>query len=247
MRVVTLAMCVLLVSCAREPSPPSAQTATTPTVPRVAETPEAKEPAVTAHVAWSARSGESATHLRSGDARFTVFRDATSITRIVRNAGSEALVGSVIEYQFRGPSLTSVSRPDGEFVFVDGRLVTDDAEGEAAREATLLAEARSYWLRAEGLRWRASGNEPFWALRIGENVVFERPSETAIERPLTTPSEGGGRVVYILPGESRREMIEIVFQDIPCVDSMAGTPWQFTAEVIYRGQSFMGCGSGVED
>lgn len=236
--------CVLLASCTRPPT--ATMDSTTNVTPsdaptaRATATPDPR----------NARPGESATHVGSGDASFTVFRNATSITRIVRPADR-------IEYEFRGPHPTSITRPDGRFTFADARLATwtdergqalqADAAAFAEREATLLAEARSYWLRAQSLSWRASGNEPFWALRIGEQVVFERPGEEPIERPLTTPSEGGGRVVYILPGESRREMIEIVFQDIPCVDSMAGTPWRHRAEVIYRGQSYSGCGAGAED
>ena len=93
--------------------------------------------------------------------------------------------------------------------------------------------------------WQASGTEPFWSLTINSDYLIMRtPSQ---ERPAYFPytplTQHNGVAIY--SGHTESSRIEVKFQWRECQDSMSGVVRPWTAEVLYVGQTYWGCASGL--
>jgi heat shock protein HslJ/uncharacterized lipoprotein YbaY len=90
--------------------------------------------------------------------------------------------------------------------------------------------------------FRATGNEPFWNLVLGDKRVelITDLGETRIDVGLTEQEllEDGRRYQNLL---ENRELVISIF-DRPCVDTMSGMPFPATVEVQLDDRTLEGCG-----
>lgn len=101
--------------------------------------------------------------------------------------------------------------------------------------------------RAEGVDFRAVGQEPGWLLDIYEldriRLLWDYGDNLA-DFPLTEPSypqEGATRYETEAGGRT----LVIVIRRFPCSDAMSGQPYPSTVEVVIDGRTLNGCGRSV--
>ncbi len=94
--------------------------------------------------------------------------------------------------------------------------------------------------KLEGIRFRALGNEPSWALEVRDGS-------------LTFSTLAGGQVVFDAPAMSTAgrttnitasiadEPITVRLDEQRCTDSMSGSRFPYTASVIHGGETYSGC------
>ena len=92
--------------------------------------------------------------------------------------------------------------------------------------------------------FRALGEEPFWSLDIAEdNIVFEelgRPEAMIFEH--SAPQLHNGAYLYeVSSTEPHGLKMRISLKPQRCYDSMAGTPFEYTATVSLSGMEYRGC------
>ncbi len=105
---------------------------------------------------------------------------------------------------------------------------------------------RHQQLRQEGVLLTASGNEPFWSVRINQNgdVIFQTPEMEESGTISQTNSENGTMIWHADIDEN----YIITSQSTPCKDSMSG--FQFTHTVsVQKGlnSQLTGCGRYLTD
>lgn len=125
-------------------------------------------------------------------------------------------------------SAARLSGDAGRPLFADlGGQLDADPSGDG-----LLAVERLYRLQAEGpgcgqadfkqLIVRASGNEPFWTLRVGaRGMVLERPDRAPLALPYLEESLPDGSLSFT--SEANGQRIELWLAPGRCEDSMSGT------------------------
>lgn len=156
----------------------------------------------------------------------------------------------------------SLTSADGEttstFLYEDDRLVVLDQEKNRVSGATaemyLLSKEsemtsilnRHQQLREEGVLFSASGNEPFWNVRIhhGGEAVYRTPMREESGTVTQTSSDNGATLWHV----DFDEDFIITTQNLPCQDSMSG--FQFTHTVTVQTDSeaqLIGCGRYLND
>ena len=87
----------------------------------------------------------------------------------------------------------------------------------------------------------ARGNEPFWAVEVGESGIVWRqpaePKEIALGAPQTQDAEGAVR--YHASGNGHE--LELLVDAQTCRDSMSGELFAYSARAILDGKEFSGC------
>ena len=137
-----------------------------------------------------------------------------------------------------GARYVAVGDPNTSF-WSKGERGTLELRGQTYPECTPLERDQSIL--------RASGNEPFWSLRI-ENARVEFTAdlgETWIEVALPEPEliEGGRRYANLIEDGQ----LTISLFDQLCVDTMSGMPHPLTVEVLFDGRALAGCGGDPAD
>lgn len=90
--------------------------------------------------------------------------------------------------------------------------------------------------------YKASGNEPFWSLTVGEGQL--RFEAMALEAPVeiaATPARTPGQSGPAWRGEQDGHSLEVQLSPERCHDGMSGAAFPFRASVILDGESFVGC------
>lgn len=131
------------------------------------------------------------------------------------------------------------------FVDVRGKLVSrPDGTGQ-------LQLTRVYRLQNEGhgcnadnfqqLMLRASGNEPFWSLRITrQGMLLERPDHLPLALPYLEEQLPGGQASF--SSEADDQSLNLWVAPQHCVDSASGAISHLTAELrLDDGQTLRGC------
>jgi heat shock protein HslJ len=102
-------------------------------------------------------------------------------------------------------------------------------------------------VEVEHMSFRASGNEPFWSMKMDDTRVELSADlgETWIEVALTEPQpvEGGRRYGNLVEAGT----LTITILDRPCVDTMSGMPHPKTVEVVLDDRTLHGCGGEPAD
>jgi len=102
------------------------------------------------------------------------------------------------------------------------------------------AETRECEEPLGGFDFRASGNEPFWNVIISKaETVFSELGHPPLTFPYTQPRVSAGRWAYSAKNDGRS--IEIIIDEIRCIDSMSGEHFSFAAKVFLDGSTFAGC------
>ena len=91
-----------------------------------------------------------------------------------------------------------------------------------------------------GFEFRASGNEPFWNVVISKDaMVFSELGKPALTFPYAQPRVSAGRWGY--SSKTDGTSIEIIVDEIRCVDSMSGEHFSFAAKVVLNDGTYAGC------
>jgi len=105
-----------------------------------------------------------------------------------------------------------------------------DAVAPAANDGDALA----------GNRFRAQGNEPFWAIDVEGDVLHFVTPEMPEGRTLQ-----GERIAHVkgaaFSGEDEGRPFNLDITRTACTDSMSGQAFEFTATWDYAGQRMHGC------
>lgn len=101
--------------------------------------------------------------------------------------------------------------------------------------------------RAQGVDFRAVGQEPGWLLDIYTRGLIkfswdygDNYAEFAVADP-TSPQEGATR--YEAHADGRTLVVTI--RRAPCSDAMSGQPYPATVEAVIDGRTLNGCGRSV--
>lgn len=145
------------------------------------------------------------------------------------------------------------SGPEGP-IFVEVRAQAMGAEtGPGAVEriavlhlvrATPVGESAGCAEPPARYRFRASGNEPFWAATVEEDsIVFEQPEEPRrFALPLTGSEAGPDRRTFdARTSGSNPHAVRVTLIPGRCADSMSGALYSFSAEVEFDGKPLSGC------
>lgn len=94
-----------------------------------------------------------------------------------------------------------------------------------------------------GIEFRASGNEPFWNVKISKDeILFSRLGNPEIVFPYFPPNVSGKRCVYFSKARHPAPYgIEITIDEKRCIDTMSGDHFSFVATVRLNDQMFAGC------
>ncbi len=94
-----------------------------------------------------------------------------------------------------------------------------------------------------GIEFRASGNEPFWNVKISKDeILFSRLGEPEILFPYFPPNVSGNRYLYSSRARDPAPYgIEITIDEKRCIDTMSGEHFSFVATVRLNDQMFAGC------
>ncbi len=101
-------------------------------------------------------------------------------------------------------------------------------------------EARGCEEDLGGFEFSASGNEPFWNVLISKDaMVFSELAEPRLTFPYAQPRISAGRRGYT--SKNDRRSIEIIIDEVRCIDSMSGEHFSFAAKVVLNGRTYTGC------
>lgn len=144
---------------------------------------------------------------------------------------------------------------DAQALFSDGaQNLFADVRGELISRpdgSGQLKLTRIYRLQNEGhgcsadnfqqLMLRASGNEPFWSLRITrQGMLLERPSHPPLALPYLEEQLPGGQTSFSSEADDQRLNLWVAPQR--CVDSASGAVSHLSAELrLNDGQTLRGC------
>ena len=95
--------------------------------------------------------------------------------------------------------------------------------------------------------FRATGTEPFWRLEITEgDLSFYNFGEQEVVVPAPAPEadEAAGVTTYHAVGEAYD--LRVILDETTCTDAMSGFTYEVTVTVTLGGDTFQGCGRGLE-
>jgi uncharacterized membrane protein len=143
-------------------------------------------------------------------------------------------------------TLSSALAACGQTTVVENTAVDTSTAASAAVEGAPEAPA---WedARAQGVDFRAVGQEPGWMLNIytEDKITLDWDyGQSKAEFPLTTPDtsqEGATRYTAQAGGHT----LAVTIRRFPCQDVMSGAAFPSTVEVTINGQTLSGCGRSV--
>jgi uncharacterized membrane protein len=145
-----------------------------------------------------------------------------------------------------GRLLKSFLYRENELLLLDREENQAGSEHRDSYRLTRSPEFRSIYeqhqrLKEEdGIRLIASGNEPFWGIRIdNENELLFQAPDSSFTITVNKPAEDGGLLIY----QSEHDFGEfhLHIEKGVCLDSMSGYPFTHTVSLTLAGQSLNGC------
>lgn len=132
------------------------------------------------------------------------------------------------------------------FADLAGRLAGSQGKGNDGR----FEVSQLYRLQSEGhgcddlnfkrLTLRASGNEPFWHLEVGnKGLVLNRPDQEPLALPYLEEQLPDGRLN--VSSEANGQRLDLWLAPQRCIDGMSGTVNHLSAELRLDGQVLRGC------
>lgn len=118
---------------------------------------------------------------------------------------------------------------------VSGTNVDGAETATRASQATTAADATT-------VRYSASGNEPFWSVKVDGTALTwttpeMQPGKTLhAERHANTSAKGAS-----FTGTDGDTEFVLDIRDEPCQDSMSGRMFEFTSSFVYDGREMTGC------
>ncbi len=97
-------------------------------------------------------------------------------------------------------------------------------------------------------RFRLSGNEPFWGVRIdASGLTYSSPDyQQGIAFPSSAPQQAGSALRWVaLTPPPEAHTLEVTLEEKRCQDTMADKSWTHTATVVFDGTTLTGCGERV--
>jgi len=159
----------------------------------------------------------------------------------VTDASGEDLVGLLREF----------GNPDagipGRVIFSAGSA--DEPGGRITALRVALPESAAGTACAQAFpdaELEASGNEPFWHLRLdGDEVLYRTPEDQDgtlfHDVTWTSPGNGTWRMEALRDFVDGIEYLVLEVSDTPCSDSMSGARYPWTATLEVEGASWPGC------
>ena len=124
---------------------------------------------------------------------------------------------------------------------------TPTSTATASVEETLAAMPNWENARAQGVDFRAVGQEPGWLLDIytaDRMILVWDYGSNRLETPRgqpTSPQEGATRY----EGQSGGHTLVVTIRRAPCQDAMSGEAYPSTVEIVIDGRTLNGCGRSV--
>ena len=172
-----------------------------------------------------------------------------AFTFTIRNGPGE--VGITLPERFGGRSLVPPQvRAASGARFEEGSVVFWDKGDEALLQVgSQTFEGCVGRAEEEGgeVIFRATGTEPFWRLEITEgDLSFYNFGEQEVVVPAPAPEtdEAAGITTYHAVGEAYD--LRVVLDETTCTDAMSGFTYEVTVTVTLGGDTFQGCGRGLE-
>jgi heat shock protein HslJ/uncharacterized membrane protein len=144
----------------------------------------------------------------------------------------------------RQPTGSGARYSDGKVtVWNKGREASLDVGGLTYR----CTESRAGSIRADarlrGVDFRATGNEPGWALEVlQDRIVFldQGGARLTVPRPAPQVDPESGETVYAAETDGHR--LRVLIRERECVDSMSGERAESSVAVEMDGRAYRGCG-----
>jgi putative lipoprotein len=144
----------------------------------------------------------------------------------------------------RQPTGSGARYSDGKVtVWNKGREASLDVGGLTYR----CTESRAGSIRADarlrGVDFRATGNEPGWALEVlQDRIVFldQGGARLTVPRPAPQVDPESGETVYAAEIDGHR--LRVLIRERECVDSMSGERAESSVAVEMDGRAYRGCG-----
>jgi heat shock protein HslJ/uncharacterized membrane protein len=144
----------------------------------------------------------------------------------------------------RQPTGSGARYSDGKVtVWNKGREASLDVGGLTYR----CTESRAGSIRADarlrGVDFRATGNEPGWALEVLEDrIVFldQGGARLTVPRPAPQVDPESGETVYAAETDGHR--LRVLIREGECVDAMSGERAESSVAVEMDGRAYRGCG-----
>ncbi len=90
------------------------------------------------------------------------------------------------------------------------------------------------------LTLRAFGNEPFWNIQLGnQGLVLQQPERAPVALPYIHEFLADGQ--QYISSQSDNEELQLWISAQPCIDSMSGNWYAWTARLQWQGQRLSGC------
>jgi putative lipoprotein len=138
----------------------------------------------------------------------------------------------------RGLDMAGVA--DGRKYYVELLGIVDGGTLRASEFNLARAEGRCQLPGGSAEAWRASGNEPGWALAAGgEKVTLQRQAGTEVSVPYRV-FEARGDIMQF-DGQAADGRLNLRFERKLCRDSMADAAFGWTATVRVAGTTLQGC------
>lgn len=238
---------LVLAACSRQSEQPAATTPDTSAPVSAAATPQSELPPAPAQ---SEPPADSSLSIKRGIVMLAqdrmTFRPCNEKAELWLLDQSDGVLRQAFESEMqKGPAMLYV-----------------EAYGERAPVAQDIAEARAYagtfvleevtyagvqgQVRgcdeaAPGYVVAARGNEPSWAVEVGDDSIVWRqpaePKEVALGAPQTQDAEGAVR--YHATGNGHA--LELLVDAQTCRDSMSGELFAYSARAVLDGKEFSGC------
>lgn len=192
----------------------------------------------------------------SGNERATVQPTERLQGEITRSGGQLLLRTCQGQRQLKLVDTATTGLPDDARALLDdgAQSLFADVRGKLVSRADgndQLQLTRVYRLQHEGhgcnadnfqhLMLRASGNEPFWSLRITrQGMLFERPDHPPLALPYLEEQLPGGQASF--SSEADNQQLNLWVAPQRCVDSASGAVSHLSAELrLDDGQILRGC------
>jgi putative lipoprotein len=92
----------------------------------------------------------------------------------------------------------------------------------------------------EHLLIRASGNEPFWTIRLNaQGLVLQQPGKPTVALPYIHEQSGDG--MQYITSQANNHTLQLWISQHPCIDSMSGAWHAYSARLQWQGEMLTGC------
>lgn len=107
--------------------------------------------------------------------------------------------------------------------------------------AGVQGEARGCAASAQDYIVAARGNEPFWAVEVGETAVLWRQPEAPREIDLGSPRMQSAEGTVRYSANAGGHVLELLIDARTCRDAMSGEFFAYAARAVLDGSEFTGC------